>query len=59
MSDQGSQESKRSRLSCWDIKPSIPIPLIQLRRDVMKELKMGGLTTGLTSQQPQVDETQE
>ncbi len=58
-SDQGSQESKRSQLSCWDIKPSIPIPLIQPRHDVIKELKIGGPTTGLTSRQPQVDETQE
>ncbi len=58
-SDQGSQESRRSRPSCWDVKPSIPIPLIQPRCDTTKELKKGGPTAGVTSRQLQVDEMQE
>ncbi len=59
ISEQGSEESKRSQLTRWDVKPLIPIPLVQLRCDVMKELKIGGLVAGLTSRQPQVDEMQE
>ncbi len=59
VSDQGSKGSKWTRPSHWDVKPSIPIPLIQLRCDVMKELKVGGPSAGLTSHQLQVDEAQE
>ncbi len=59
VSDQGSEESKHSQPSRWDVKPSIPIPMVQPRCDVMKELKVGGPSAGLTSRQPQVDEMQE
>ncbi len=59
ISEQGSEESKHYRLTRWDVKPSIPIPLVQPRCNMMKELKIGGLTAGLTSRQPQVDEMQE
>ncbi len=44
-SDQGSIVSKRSRPTWWDMKPLIPIPPIQPRRDVTKELRCGGSHT--------------
>ncbi len=59
VSEQGSEESKRSRPTRWDVKPSIPIPLVQPRCDMMKELKSGGLTAGLTCHQTQANEMQE
>ncbi len=52
-SDQGSGVSKRSRPTRWDVKPLIPI---QPRRDVMKELRHGGSTSGLTSRRPHTNE---
>ncbi len=58
-SEQGSRVRKHSRPTCWDVKPLIPIPPIQPRRDVMKELKKGGWVTGLTSHRPHTDEAQE
>ncbi len=58
-SEQGSGVSKCSRPTHWDVKPLIPIPPIQPRRDVTKELKRGGPTTGLTSHRPRTDEVQE
>ncbi len=56
---QGSGVSRCSRPTCWDVKPLIPIPPIQPRRDVMKELMHGGSTTRLTSRRPHMDATQE
>ncbi len=59
VSEQGSEGSRCSRLTCWDVKPSIPILMVQLRCDVTKELKSGRLTAGFTCHQPQVNEAQE
>ncbi len=49
-SEQGSVESKRSRPTRWDVKSSIL--LVQPRRDVTKEMRPGGSTSGLTTCQP-------
>ncbi len=54
--DQGSSMRKCSRPTHWDVKPLIPIPLIQPRRDMTKELRCGGSTSGLTSRRPQTNE---
>ncbi len=53
--EQGSEGSKRTRPTHGDVKPALPIPLIQPRRDITKELEVRGLSTGLTSWQPQVN----
>ncbi len=58
-SDQGSGMSKHSKLTHWDVKPMIPIPFIQPRRDVTKELRPGGSTSRLTSLQLTRNEQQE
>ncbi len=58
-SEQGSEGSRHSRPTCWDVKPLIPIPMVQPRRDVTKELKSGGPTAELTCRQPQANEAQE
>ncbi len=49
-SEPSSVESKHSRLTRWDVKSFIP--LIQPRRDVTKEMRLGGSTSGLTACQP-------
>ncbi len=55
--EQSSIEGGQTRASCWDVKLSLPIALIQSRRDMSRGLQIGGLATAtrLTSQQPQVD----
>ncbi len=49
-SEPSSVESKRSRPTRWDMKSFIPV--VQPRRDVMKELRAGGSNSGLTARQP-------
>ncbi len=58
-SEQGSGVSRRSRPTRWDVKALIPIPPILPRCDVMKELRSGGPTAGLTSRRPQTNAMQE
>ncbi|MCP4549575.1 MAG: hypothetical protein GY835_24225, partial [bacterium] len=36
----------------WDVRPFVAIPLIQPRRDVVKELRPGGPVSGLTARRP-------
>ncbi len=57
--EHGSEGGKRTQLTHWDVKPSLPILLIQPRQDVSKGLQVRGSGTGLTSRQPQVDPIQE
>ncbi len=44
--------SRRSRPTRWDVKPLTLIPFVQPRRDVMMEMRPGGLSSGLTVHQP-------
>ncbi len=57
-SDKGSGVSK-CKLTHWDMRPFMAIPLIQPRRDVMKELRLRGPVSGLTARQPIQDEAME
>ncbi len=56
--------SDRGRLRCsrstrWDVPPMIPIPLVEPRRDLTRELEKGRSAGGLVSRRPEMDPEQE
>ncbi len=49
-SDKSGSAKKHTKLTHWDVIPLIP--LVEPRRDVMREMRPGGAASGLTANQP-------